>query len=49
MNAVATALKDFFSKHLPPLFDDKLTTELEDIAGENWGGEVNGEIPSGLY
>lgn len=34
VNAVATALKDFFSKHLPPLFDDKLTTELEDIAGE---------------
>lgn len=38
VNAVATALKDFFSKHLPPLFDDKLTTELEDIAGEKRGG-----------
>ena len=35
VNAVATALKDFFSKHLPPLFDDKLTAELEDIAGED--------------
>lgn len=35
VNAVATALKDFFSKHLPPLFDDKLMTELEDIAGKN--------------
>lgn len=38
VNAVATALKDFFSKHLPPLFDDKLTTELEDIAGEQCDG-----------
>uniref|UniRef100_A0A7G3AVT8 Putative rho gtpase-activating protein 5 n=1 Tax=Lutzomyia longipalpis TaxID=7200 RepID=A0A7G3AVT8_LUTLO len=33
VNAVATALKDFFSKHLPPLFDENLMTELEDIAG----------------
>lgn len=33
VNAVATALKDFFSKHLPPLFDKDLMTELEDIAG----------------
>ncbi|XP_059615372.1 rho GTPase-activating protein 190 isoform X4 [Phlebotomus argentipes] len=33
VNAVATALKDFFSKHLPPLFDEDLMTELEDIAG----------------
>lgn len=40
VNAVATALKDFFSKHLPPLFDDKLTTELEDIAGE-WRSRMN--------
>ena len=39
VNAVATALKDFFSKHLPPLFDDKLMAELEDIAGEYWRGE----------
>lgn len=55
VNAVATALKDFFSKHLPPLFDDKLTTELEDIAGEcgmgrgriNWdrvGGMVDNRV-----
>lgn len=34
VNAVATALKDFFSKHLPPLFDKDLMTELEDIAGK---------------
>ncbi|XP_055713098.1 rho GTPase-activating protein 190 isoform X4 [Phlebotomus papatasi] len=33
VNAVATALKDFFSKRLPPLFDEDLMTELEDIAG----------------
>lgn len=32
VNAVATALKDFFSKHLPPLFDKDVMTELEDIA-----------------
>lgn len=32
VNAVATALKDFFSKHLPPLFDKDLMTELEEIA-----------------
>lgn len=34
VNAVATALKDFFSKHLPPLFDKDLMSELEEIAGE---------------
>lgn len=33
VNAVATGLKDFFSKHLPPLFDANLMAELEDIAG----------------
>ncbi|XP_055390265.1 rho GTPase-activating protein 190 isoform X3 [Condylostylus longicornis] len=33
VNAVATALKDFFSKRLPPLFDKDLMAELEDIAG----------------
>lgn len=33
VNAVATALKDFFSKHLPPLFDPDLMNELEEIAG----------------
>ncbi|XP_037027323.1 rho GTPase-activating protein 190 isoform X6 [Bradysia coprophila] len=32
VNAVATALKDFFSKHLPPLFDKDLMSELEEIA-----------------
>lgn len=34
VNAIATALKDFFSKHLPPLFDKDVMTELEDIACE---------------
>jgi hypothetical protein len=33
VNAVATALKDFFSKHLPPLFEQDLMNELEEIAG----------------
>lgn len=32
VNAVATALKDFFSKHFPPLFDKDIMTELEEIA-----------------
>lgn len=36
VNAVATALKDFFSKHLPPLFDKDLMTELEEIACMSW-------------
>lgn len=34
VNAVATALKDFFSKRLPPLFDEETMQELEDIAGK---------------
>lgn len=34
VNAVATALKDFFSKHLRPIFDMEMMSELEDIAGE---------------
>ncbi|XP_058444677.1 rho GTPase-activating protein 190 isoform X1 [Malaya genurostris] len=33
VNAVATALKDFFSKRLPPLFSSDMMAELEDIAG----------------
>lgn len=33
VNAVATALKDFFSKKLPPLFTDDLMDELEDLSG----------------
>lgn len=33
VNAVATALKDFVSKRLPPLFEDHVMLELEDIAG----------------
>lgn len=37
VNAVATALKDFFSKRLPPLFEEDVMAELEDIAGENYG------------
>ncbi|XP_022207896.1 rho GTPase-activating protein 190 isoform X1 [Nilaparvata lugens] len=32
VNAVATALKDFFSKRLPPLFPEELMAELEDIS-----------------
>lgn len=32
VNAVATALKDFFSKRLPPLFSAEVMTELEEIA-----------------
>lgn len=34
VNAVATALKDFFSKHLPPLFEKDVMKELEEIAGK---------------
>lgn len=34
VNAVATGLKDFFSKHLPSLFDADMMAELEDIAGK---------------
>lgn len=37
VNAVATALKDFFSKHLPPLFDPDMMNELEEIAGSRGG------------
>lgn len=37
VNAVATALKDFFSKHLPPLFEQDLMNELEEIAGSRGG------------
>lgn len=33
VNAVATALKDFFAKRLPPLFEPDQMSELEDIAG----------------
>ncbi|KAH0944338.1 hypothetical protein HN011_005142, partial [Eciton burchellii] len=32
VNAVATALKDFLSKRLPPLFDEERLNELEDIS-----------------
>ncbi|KAK7790214.1 hypothetical protein R5R35_014527 [Gryllus longicercus] len=33
VNAVATALKDFFSKRLPPLLTREMLAELEDISG----------------
>ncbi|ENN78679.1 rho GTPase-activating protein 190 [Dendroctonus ponderosae] len=33
VNAVATALKDFVSKRLPPLFDENVLAEMEEIAG----------------
>lgn len=35
VNAVATALKDFFSKKLPPLLDEPSMAQLEDIAGKS--------------
>lgn len=35
VNAVATALKDFFSKRLPPLFTEDLMAELEDLSVKN--------------
>lgn len=38
VNAVATALKDFFSKRLPPLIDKERMNELEDISGNK---EIN--------
>lgn len=41
VNAVATALKDFFSKHLPPLFEPDLMNELEEIAGSRGGLATN--------
>lgn len=34
VNAVATALKDFFSKKLPPLFTDEVMDELEKLSGK---------------
>lgn len=34
VNAVATALKDFFSKRLPSLFSKDIIKELEEIAGK---------------
>ncbi|EAT39017.1 AAEL009157-PA [Aedes aegypti] len=33
VNAVATALKDFFAKRLPSLFNTEMMAELEEIAG----------------
>lgn len=36
VNAVATALKDFFSKKLPPLFTEDLMDELEDLSGKRF-------------
>jgi hypothetical protein len=35
VNAVATAVKDFFFKRLPPLLDDESMAELESIAGKH--------------
>ncbi|XP_046406932.1 rho GTPase-activating protein 190 isoform X3 [Ischnura elegans] len=35
VNAVATALKDFFSKRLPPLLTQEIMAELEDISVTN--------------
>ncbi|XP_019844517.2 rho GTPase-activating protein 190 isoform X2 [Bactrocera dorsalis] len=46
VNAVATALKDFFSKRLPPLFSKDIIKELEDIAGSRGIGssKINVEV-----
>lgn len=47
VNAVATALKDFFSKHLPPLFEPDMMNELEEIAGSrslNVANPMNMEV-----
>lgn len=44
MNAVATALKDFFSKRLPPLFSKDIIKELEEIAGKLLGVFDKAEI-----
>lgn len=35
VNAVATALKDFFSKRLPPLIPPCLMNELTEISGKS--------------
>lgn len=46
VNAVATALKDFFSKHLPPLFEKDVMKELEEIAGEcHWNSRKSHSTP----
>ena len=34
VNAVATAVKDFFFKRLPPILGDEQMSELESISGE---------------
>ncbi|XP_013102689.1 rho GTPase-activating protein 190 isoform X2 [Stomoxys calcitrans] len=46
VNAVATALKDFFSKRLPPLFSKDIIKELEEVAGSRTvcGSKVNVEV-----
>ncbi|GBP41704.1 Rho GTPase-activating protein 190 [Eumeta japonica] len=46
VNAVATALKDFFSKKLPPLLDEASMEQLEDIAGNT--GPMRGCIAGGV-
>lgn len=46
VNAVATALKDFFSKHLPPLFEPDMMNELEEIAGSR--GALNAVNPMNM-
>lgn len=46
VNAVATALKDFFSKHLPPLFEPEMMNELEEIAGSR--GALNAANPMNM-
>ena len=42
VNAVATALKEFLSKKLPPLLTQEKMAELTSIAGTGWAGDVDG-------
>jgi hypothetical protein len=35
VNAVATAVKDFFFKRLPPILDDEQMSEMEAISSKN--------------
>ncbi|XP_023298984.2 rho GTPase-activating protein 190 isoform X3 [Lucilia cuprina] len=45
VNAVATALKDFFSKRLPALFSKDIIKELEEVAGSRGiGSKMNVEV-----
>jgi len=49
VNAVATALKDFFSKRLPPLFSKDIIKELEEIAGIYSSQDALSSVPFHLF